>query len=209
MCFLAVFFSHSSVSYTHLMTAEEQSIPLSMTGTFSGLSSGNDAEMNMTFDLDIDELVAMLEKENPELANDAEFKASIEQFKEIKVNAIANLTEGKFYLQMPLLNETFMGSTDSEDVWFLMDYNELMDQMGMGTAWESLLGMANANVDSTDLIHLLVGFLPLDSVEDLSLIHVFTILKPLSAAVFTARFIAAGVTAQSVVIKHNMVAILG
>ncbi len=131
------------------MTAEEQSIPLSMTGTFSGLSSGNDAEMNMTFDLDIDELVAMLEKENPELANDAEFKASIEQFKDIKVNAIANLTEGKFYLQMPLLNETFMGSTDSEDVWFLMDYNELMDQMGMGTAWESLLGMANANVDST------------------------------------------------------------
>lgn len=150
------------------VTAEEETIPFSMTGDFSGLTSGNDAEMSMTFNLNIDEMVAMLEKENPELANDAELKASIEQLKNIEVNAIANLSEGKVYLQMPLLNETILGSTEPEDVWFVMDYNELMEQMGMGTVWESLLSMSNADMNSTDFITLLVGFMPLDSVTDYS-----------------------------------------
>lgn len=138
-----------------------QIVPLVLDADITGISSAEVANMDMDMALDLD---ALLDELTEEEKNDPALQEMLAQLKNIKLEYIVNLTDGKIYLRAPLFSQLFLGST-TENAWLYMDINELFSSMGMGSL-KDLLAMSQ-NMNMNDVIALMVPMVTnLDSVND-------------------------------------------
>ena len=114
-----------------------QIVPLVLDADITGISSAEVANMDMDMALDLD---ALLDELTEEEKNDPALQEMLAQLKNIKLEYIVNLTDGKIYLRAPLFSQLFLGST-TENAWLYMDINELFSSMGMGSL-KDLLAMS-------------------------------------------------------------------
>lgn len=137
---------------------EGQVMPILMSGTISGGSNQQLANMKATFSLDLDKLLKELGSEL-----DDEDKAQLELLKNIELNYIINLNTGMLYLNAPVLAQ--VDPSFKADTWFSvsindfykqtlgldLDLKELMQNKQNVSICQAMLQGATATLDMDDL----------------------------------------------------------
>ena len=116
-------------------TGETVVLPVSFTIEQAGLAAAGTVNYDAAVKLDIDELLAMIQQEQP---LDADTMKLIETFKQFRIEYILDLKQGRFYLRSDLL-DLIQGE---KDAWYCIaveeyltaeeysQYQELIDQLG-------------------------------------------------------------------------------
>ncbi len=133
-------------------------MPISGSGTISGLSDTQSAEMNLKLSLDLTKFLQSLSEEE---RNDPTLNLMLAQLKNIDFDYIVNLEDGKYYMHSPLLSAT-MGA--SADAWLMMDMNTILQDAGLGSM--SNLMQLTKGANTTDYFKLIVNMVPLTSIDD-------------------------------------------
>jgi len=132
--------------------------PFSGSGTISGISDAEGAEMNLQMNMDWSALLTNLSEEEK---NDPTLALMLEQIKTIQIDYIVNLENGKYYMRSPLF-ASITGAADN--AWLMMDMNTMMEKAGLGSmaSWMNMVTEA----DTTDYFALVANIIPLTSVTD-------------------------------------------
>ena len=116
-------------------TGETVVLPVSFTIEQAGLAAAGTVNYDTAVKLNIDELLAMIQQEQP---LDADTMKLIETFKQFRIEYILDLKQGRFYLRSDLL-DLIQGE---KDAWYCIavedyltaeeysQYQELIDQLG-------------------------------------------------------------------------------
>ena len=116
-------------------TGETVALPISFTIEQAGLAAAGTVNYDAAVKLDIDELLAMIQQEQP---LDADTMKLIETFKQFRIEYILDLKQGRFYLRSDLL----VLIQGEKDAWYCIaveeyltaeeysQYQELIDQLG-------------------------------------------------------------------------------
>jgi hypothetical protein len=123
-------------------------IPLTISGTATGLIDGVGEEVNMNLKTNISNVANLLSGEE-EL--DPETKAMLQQLDSIDMNLIANNETGMIYIKSPLLST--LTETD-QNAWISMDIGDagLMPSGALGTYGFSLENLLNKDTSFRDFV---------------------------------------------------------
>lgn len=133
-------------------------IPVTGTGTISGLTDSEKANMDMAINLDLSKLAEL----SGSSKNDPEFKSVQDMLKNIEMKYIIDLSTGKYYIYAPVLAQAM---AQSEDTWFILDLNALMKQADSGLGFTDIMAMSKID-DFKAYITKMLDTIPFTSIHD-------------------------------------------
>lgn len=135
-------------------TADGQALPIVANATMSGLYNENICNYNMDMALDLTDLLSASGEEM-----DEETQQMLSLLKDIKVEYIVNLTDGKMYMRSPLFSLA-LGITDS-NTWISMDLGSMLK------GYDGLLAI-NETQNFAEYANLLTEVFPMTDVSKLT-----------------------------------------
>ncbi len=119
----------------------EPAVPVGISGTIEGLSYQNLMNMNLDMSIDISDYFSDLMSLSPEDGGQ-ETQQILDMLKNVEIDYIINLDEGKVYLRSPIFSMAGIPNV-SEDSWLYIDLNKIFSMSGVDLDIEALLKAAN------------------------------------------------------------------
>lgn len=150
-----------------------QAYPISVTGNMTGLTENNGGNIDMSIQLNMDNIRALLAATGEE--PDAATMEQLQAFADTNISAILNMEEGTYYLSSPLFTSIFGAE---ENTWFSLNFDQLFEQAGLSGFSFSDLAKLSLNGSYSDILKTTVSSLPAETASDIkSVLEVVNVYK--------------------------------
>ncbi len=173
------------------VTESGETIPVTANGTIDGIVSKSALEMNMSMAYDLAALTAQMTDAEK---NDPATQAMLASFKDMKIEYIMNLDEGKMYFRAPALSAV---TNVSANAWYCLDFDKLFKQAGMNISMKDMMAMSGTQTDFKTYLVSIMGMMPLTDKEDAA--EIADSIKAVCAMLSDKAFVKSGDTYTSTV----------